>query len=65
MKFVFERIDHVAQNGDICEHLIDPVRPAGRMTLCGLRLAMTQPACGNKTCKRCDRIAREAAPEGV
>ena len=61
---VFERIDRIAKNGDIREHLIDPASSNGtraRRALCGLRLDMTQPVCGNAICKRCERAARSAA----
>ena len=61
---VFQRIDRVAKNGDIREHLIDPVRPPGRLTLCGLRLDMTQPVCGNTPCKRCEQIAARWVDSG-
>ena len=63
MKIIFQRVDRISQNGDIREHLIDPVRPTGRTTLCGLRLHMTQPTCGNATCKRCEQIAARWAAE--
>jgi hypothetical protein len=46
-------IDRISHNGDICEHLTDD----GDRTLCGLDLNTTQPASGNRSCRRCEKIA--------
>ena len=29
----------------------------GNRTICGIEIGMRQPACGNRPCKRCERIA--------
>ena len=52
-----EKIDRIAHNGDIREHLTED----GNRTICGLGLDITQPAIGNRTCRRCEQIAARRA----
>ncbi len=50
------KIDRIDNKGDIREHLTRD----GRRTICGLSIsgfARTQPPCGNRSCKRCEKIA--------
>ena len=53
------RIDRITNDrrGDITEHLLRDTDPS--KTLCGLAIEpmLTQPACGNKRCKRCLALA--------
>ena len=47
------KIDRIDDRGDIREHwTLD-----GRRTICGIEIGMRQPACGNRPCKRCEKIA--------
>lgn len=46
------RIDRIDVRGNIREHLT----LNGVKTLCGLALELTQPACGNGLCKRCENL---------
>lgn len=49
------KIDRYDTRGDIREHwTLD-----GRRTICGLSIgfAQSQPPCGNRPCKRCEKIA--------
>tara|TARA_R110001592_G_scaffold30690_1_gene109501 strand:- start:3731 stop:3907 length:177 start_codon:yes stop_codon:yes gene_type:complete len=55
------RIDRIARNGDIREHMTDD----GDRTICGLRIEAEQPAIGNRTCRRCERIAARRAQKGT
>ena len=47
------RIDRIDDRGDIREHLTrDGVR-----TICGVEIGMRQSPCGNRACRRCEKIA--------
>jgi hypothetical protein len=46
-------MDRIDDKGDIREHLTRD----GRRTICGIEIGMRQSACGNRPCKRCQRIA--------
>ena len=47
------KIDRIDDRGDIREHwTID-----GRRTICGIEIGMRQTPCGNRACKRCEKIA--------
>ena len=46
------KIDRIDNRGDIREHLTRD----GRLTICGLAIEMSQPPCGNRSCKRCEKI---------
>ena len=47
------KIDRIDDRGDIREHLTRD----DRRTICGIEIGMRQPACGNRPCKRCEKIA--------
>ena len=47
------KIDRIDDRGDIREHLTRD----GRRTICGIEIGMRQPPCGNRSCKRCEKIA--------
>lgn len=51
------KIDRYDNRGDIREH----VTRDGRRTICGLSIgfAQSQPPCGNRPCKRCEKIAAQ------
>ena len=60
------KIDRIDNKGDIREHST----LTGTRTLCGLALSRgwTQPALGNRPCKRCEKITascQKSAPLGV
>ena len=47
------KIDRIDDRGDIREHWTrDGVR-----TICGIEIGMRQLPCGNRACKRCEKIA--------
>lgn len=47
------KIDRIDDRGDIREHwTLD-----GHRTICGIAIGIRQPACGNRPCKRCEKIA--------
>jgi len=46
------KIDRIDGHGDICEHWTRD----GRRTLCGVKIGERQPPCGNRSCKRCEKI---------
>jgi hypothetical protein len=48
-----QKIDRIDDRGDICEHLtLD-----GQRTICGIEIGQRQPPCGNRACKRCEKIS--------
>lgn len=47
------KIDRIDDRGDIREHWTHD----GHRTICGIEIGMKQPACGNRPCKRCKKIA--------
>jgi len=47
------KIDRIDDRGDIREHLTRD----GLRTICGIEIGQRQPACGNRLCKRCEKIA--------
>ena len=47
------KIDRIDDRGDIREHFTRD----GHHTICGIEIGMRQPACGNRPCKRCEKIA--------
>ena len=51
-----KKIDRIAHNGDIREHLTRD----GERTICGLDLDITQDAAGNRTCRRCEMLRDRA-----
>ncbi len=51
-------VDRIDQHGNITEHVLRPGR-GDRYTLCGLYLHVTQPAAGNRPCRRCLRSTRK------
>lgn len=55
------KIDRIDSKANITEHRTTD----GVTTLCGLRLLVTQPPCGNKPCRRCARIASATASQAV
>lgn len=46
------KIDRIDCRGDIREHRTHD----GKRTICGLAIDMRQPPCGNRSCKRCEKI---------
>lgn len=52
-------IDRIDLRGNIVEHAVEN----RYRTLCGLALGMTQPSCGNRRCKKCERIVRLKEPK--
>ena len=54
------RIDRIDARGNIREHVISPdlsTRTGETTALCGRRIHMSQPACGNARCKTCERLS--------
>lgn len=47
------KIDRIDDKGDIREHFTRD----GRRTICGIEIGYRQPPCGNRPCKRCEKIA--------
>lgn len=47
------KIDRIDDRGDIREHFTRD----GRRTICGIEIGGRQPPCGNRPCKRCEKIA--------
>ena len=47
------KIDRIDDRGDIREHQTRD----GHRTICGIEIGMRQPPCGNRPCKRCEKIA--------
>jgi len=46
------KIDRIDSRGNICEHqTID-----ARRTLCGIEIGLRQAPCGNRPCRRCEKI---------
>lgn len=46
------KVDRIDSRGDICEHqTIDAHR-----TLCGIEIGQRQAPCGNRPCKRCEKV---------
>lgn len=50
-------IDRIDRNGNIREHLTF----GGDVTLCGVRLGMTQGPAGNARCRNCEKWAARSA----
>ncbi|MCJ7597367.1 MAG: hypothetical protein MUO41_01820, partial [Methyloceanibacter sp.] len=48
------KIDRIDDRGDIREHLTRD----DRRTICGIEIGQRQPPCGNRPCKRCEKIAK-------
>jgi hypothetical protein len=46
-------IDRIDDRGDLREHRTRD----GHRTICGIEIGMRQPPCGNRPCKRCEKIA--------
>jgi hypothetical protein len=57
------KIDRYDSRGDIREHLTRD----GRRTICGLSIGFlqSQPPCGNRSCKRCEKIAARCQIEAL
>jgi hypothetical protein len=50
------KIDRIDDHGDIRQHWTRD----GRRTICGIAIGYRQPPCGNRLCKRCEKIAARA-----
>jgi hypothetical protein len=46
------KIDRIDDHGDIRQHWTRD----GRRTICGVEIGYRQPPCGNRPCKRCEKI---------
>jgi hypothetical protein len=47
------KIDRIDERGNIRAHLTSD----GRRTICGIEIGLRQSPCGNRPCKRCEKIA--------
>lgn len=47
------KVDRIDDRGNIREHFTRD----GLRTICGVEIGRRQPPCGNRPCKRCEKIA--------